>query len=51
MLHDNYHYLVESNEQQIEEIKRKTQPENSETETTPKRVWIRPTHSVFVAFS
>ena len=29
----------------------KTPAENSETKATPKRVWIRPMNSVFVAFS
>ena len=29
----------------------KIQPENLKTNTTPKRVWIRPTHSASAAFS
>ena len=51
MLHNNYLGLVESNQQQIEEVRSKTQAEHSETETTSKGVWIRPTHSASVAFS
>ena len=50
MLYNNYSYLVESDRQQIEEVKGKTQPENSETKATPKRVWIRLIYSVSVAF-
>ena len=42
---------MESSKQQIEEVRSKTQPEHSETKTTPMRVWIRPTHSTSVAFS
>ena len=49
MLHDNYLCLVESNKQQIKEVGSKTQAENSETRSTPKRVWIRPMYAV--AFS
>ena len=30
---------------------KKIQAENLETKATPKRVWIRPTHSASVAFS
>ena len=41
MLHDNYLCLVESNKQQIEEVRSKMEAVNSETRTTPKRVWIR----------
>ena len=51
MLHDNYLCLVQSHKQQIEEVGSKTHTEHSETKTTSKRVWIRPTHSAFVAFS
>ena len=51
MLHDNYLCLAELNKQQIEEVKSKIQAENSETRATPKRVWIRPMHSAYVAFS
>ena len=51
MIHDNYLWLVESNKQQIEEIRSKTHTENSETRAVSKRVWIRPMHSAFVAFS
>ena len=36
MLHDCYLCLMESSKQQIEEVKSKTQAENSETKTTPK---------------
>ena len=35
-LHDDYLCLVESNEQQIEEVRGKTQADISETKTTPK---------------
>ena len=42
MLHNNHPCLVESNKQQIKEVKSKTQPEN--LKTTPKRVWIRCTY-------
>ena len=48
---DNYLCLVESNKQQIEKVRSKIQAENLETRATPKRVWIRPMHSVSVAFS
>ena len=48
---NNYLCLVEPNEQQIEEVRSKIQAENSETQATPKLVWIRPTHSASVAFS
>ena len=48
MLHDNYLCLVESNKQQIEEVRRKIQAENSETKTTPRRVWTRSMHSASV---
>ena len=34
ILPDNYSCLVESNEQQIKEVKRKIQPKNSETMAT-----------------
>ena len=51
MLHNNYFCWVESNKQQIEEVGSKIQTENSETQATPKRVWIRLTHSASVAFS
>ena len=51
MLRDNFLCLVESNEQQIEEVRSKIQAGNSETRATPKRVWIRPMHSASVAFS
>ena len=51
MLHDNYLCLVESNKQQIKEVRSKIQAENSETKATSKRVWIRPIHSASVAFS
>ena len=50
-LHDNYFCLVESNKQQIEEVRSKIQAENWKTRATPKRVWIRPMHSASVAFS
>ena len=43
--------LVESNKQQIKEVRSKIQAENLETKTIPKRVWIRPKHSSSVAFS
>ena len=46
-----YLCLVESNKQQIEEVRSKIQAENSETQATPKRVRDRPTHSASVAFS
>ena len=39
MLHGNYLCLVESNKQQIREVRSKTQPENWQTNATPKRVW------------
>ena len=42
MLHNNYLCLVESNKQQIEEVRSKIQAEYSETRATPKRFWIRP---------
>ena len=51
MLHDNYLCLVESNKQQIEDVGSKIHAENSETRATPKRVWIRPMRSNYVAFS
>ena len=51
MLDDNYPCLVESKEQQIKEVRSKTEPENLETTATSKRVWIRPICSVSVAFS
>ena len=51
MLHENYLYLVESNNQQMEEIRSKTQAENLKTRATPKRIWNRPMHSASVAFS
>ena len=51
MLHDNYLCLVESNKQQIKEVKSEIQAENSETKATPAQVWIRAMHSAFVAFS
>ena len=44
----SYYCLMESNKQQI---RSKTQAENSETKATPKRLWIRPTHSTPVASS
>ena len=34
--------MMESNEQQIKEVRSKTKPGNSETMATPKRVWTRP---------
>ena len=40
MLHDDYSCLVESDKQQIKEVRSKTQPRNFETKATPKRVWI-----------
>ena len=49
MLHHNFG--VESTKQQIKEVRNKSQTKNSETKTTPKRVWIRPMHSAYVAFS
>ena len=49
MLHDDYFCVVESGKQQISQ--KKMQPENLKTKATPKRVWIRPTHSASVAFS
>ena len=52
MLHNNYLCLVESNKQQIKEVRSKIQTENAETiKATPKRVWIRPTHGASFAFS
>ena len=45
LLYDDFLCLVESNEQQIEEVRSKTQPENSETKKTAKWVWICPTYS------
>ena len=51
MLHDDYLCLVESGEQQIKEVRRKFNRKNLETKATPKRVWIRPTHSASAAFS
>ena len=51
MLHEIYLCLVESNKQQIEEVRCKIQAENSETGATPKRIWIRLMHSASVAFS
>ena len=51
MLHDNYLCLVESNKQQIREDRNIAQPENSETKTTPKRVWIQPMYIASVSFS
>ena len=50
-LRDNYPCLVESNKQQIKEIRIKTLMENSETKTTPQRVWTRPVYCASVAFS
>ena len=40
-----------SQKQIFKEPRSKIQPENSETEATPKRVWIRPKHSASAAFS
>ena len=51
IFHDSYLYLMESNKQQIEEVRSKIQGENSETRATPKQVWISPMHSASVAFS
>ena len=51
MLHDDYLCLVESGKQQIKEVRSKIQPENLEVKATPKRGWIRPTHSASAAFS
>ena len=51
MLHDNYLCLVESNKQQIKEVRNKIQAKSSETKATPKRVWICPKHSASAAFS
>ena len=51
MLRNDYLCLVESGKQQIKEVRSKIQPENSEIKVTPKRVWIRPTHSASSAFS
>ena len=51
MLHDKYLFLVESNKQQIEEVRSKIPAENSETRTTSKRVWICSMRSAYVAFS
>ena len=51
MLHGSYLCSVESNKQQIEEVRSTIQAENSETRATPKRAWIRPMHSPSVAFS
>ena len=51
VLHDDYLCLVESGKQQIEKVRSKIQPENSETNATPKRVWIRFKHSASAAFS
>ena len=42
---------MDSNKQQIVEVRSNIQAENSETRSTPKRVWIRTTHSAFVVFS
>ena len=50
-IHDNYPCLVESDKQQINEVRNKTKVENSETKATSKRVRIRPMHSASVAFS
>ena len=45
---DNYLCLVDSNKQQIEDVRSITPAENSETKATLKRVWIRPMHSASV---
>ena len=50
MFHENYLRLVESDKQQIKEVRSKTQPENSEIKTTPELVWIRVVYSASVAF-
>ena len=47
MLYDNYLCLVESHNQRIKEVRNKTQSENSETNATPKLVWIRPLNGRF----
>ena len=51
MFHDDYLCLVKSGKQQNKRSQKKIQPENLETKATPKRVWIRPTHSAFDTFS
>ena len=51
MLHDDYLCWVECGKQQTKEVRSKTQQENSKTKAAPKRVWIRPKHSAFAAFS
>ena len=48
MLYDNYLCLVESNKQEIEEVRSKAQLKNSKTRATPKPVWIRPMHRASV---
>ena len=51
MLHGNHLCLVESNKQQIEKVRSKTQAGNLETKATPTRVWIRPMYCASVPFS
>ena len=51
ILHDNYLCLVESNKQQIKEVRSKTPTKNSGTKATPKRVCIRPMYSASFAFT
>ena len=51
MFYVSYLCLVESKKQQIKEVRSKTQPENSETKATPKRVWIYLMHNASVTFS
>ena len=51
MIHGNYSCLVESNKQQIKEVRSKNSIGNSETKDIPKRVWICPMYSASVAFS
>ena len=43
--------MAESNQQQIKEVRSKTQPQNLETKTIPKQVRICHTHSASFAFS
>ena len=51
MLYDNYLCLVESNKQQMKEVRSKTQTENSAAKATPAAVRIRPMYGISVAFS